>query len=163
MSFHATLSATLARGTRMFEHHLADLSDADLLVRPVPGANHAAWQAAHVVHFTCMIARVVAPGIELPLTPAFEAAAARESAASDDPARFVPKAELIAVLRAAAEAIDNALARLVDADLGRPAPLEFQTFAPTLGQLILMVPLHLTLHLGQIQVIRRTLGKPNIF
>src|SRR6516164_9063686 len=28
---------------------LADLSDADLLVRPVPGANHIAWQFGHVL------------------------------------------------------------------------------------------------------------------
>ena len=28
---------------------LADLSDADLFVRPVPGANHIAWQLGHLI------------------------------------------------------------------------------------------------------------------
>ncbi len=28
---------------------LGDLSDADLLVRPVPGANHIAWQLGHMI------------------------------------------------------------------------------------------------------------------
>lgn len=28
---------------------LADLADADLLVRPVPGANHIAWQLGHLI------------------------------------------------------------------------------------------------------------------
>src|SRR5438270_8200738 len=29
--------------------YLSDLSDADLLVRPVPNANHIAWQLGHLV------------------------------------------------------------------------------------------------------------------
>ncbi len=30
--------------------YLADLSDEDILVRPVPGANHIAWQLGHLIH-----------------------------------------------------------------------------------------------------------------
>jgi hypothetical protein len=29
--------------------YVRDFSDADLLVRPVPGANHAAWQIGNVI------------------------------------------------------------------------------------------------------------------
>ena len=29
--------------------YLSDLSDADLLVRPVPSANHIAWQLGHLI------------------------------------------------------------------------------------------------------------------
>jgi len=33
----------------IMDTYLADLSDADLLVRPVPAANHAAWQLGHLI------------------------------------------------------------------------------------------------------------------
>src|SRR5262249_35490765 len=46
---------------------LADLSDADLLVRPVPGANHIAWQMGHyLVAETSFQAAVGGPSYELP-------------------------------------------------------------------------------------------------
>ena len=32
----------------LFNWYLSDLSDSDLLVRPVAGANHAAWQIGNV-------------------------------------------------------------------------------------------------------------------
>ena len=163
MSYAATLSSGLARSANMLEHHLADFSDADMLVRPVPRANHAAWQVAHLVEFIGQVARCVAPDANVTPTPALARAALRESAASDDPALFVPKAALIAQLRAVTEALVGALARLRDADLSMPTPAEFQTFAPTLGHLLMTVPMHASMHLGQVQVIRRALGKPNLF
>ena len=50
-----------------------------------------------------------------------------------------------------------------DSQFVRPSPEAFAKFAPTLGQLVLMVPLHTGMHVGQIQVIRRKLNKPVLF
>lgn len=163
MPFTTTLASALARSANMLEHHLADLSDADLLVRPVPAANHAAWQIAHLVDFIGLVVRSVSPGLSVPQSAAFSKAAARESAKSDDPELFVSKADLIAQLRAVTEALVATMSRLRDADLEQPTPPEFHGLAPTLGELILTVPLHASMHLGQLQVIRRKLGKPNLF
>ncbi len=33
----------------LLTRYIEDLSDADLLVRPVPGANHIAWQLGHLI------------------------------------------------------------------------------------------------------------------
>src|SRR5271170_7679494 len=38
----------LTRNLEMLRMTLADFSDADMLVRPCPGANHAAWQLGHL-------------------------------------------------------------------------------------------------------------------
>ena len=42
-----------------------------------------------------------------------------------------------------------------------PQPL--QGFAPTVGHLLYVHAPHLNMHIGQLQVIRRTLGKPILF
>jgi hypothetical protein len=36
-------------------------------------------------------------------------------------------------------------------------------FAPTVGHLVLMIASHIMMHVGQMQVIRRKLGKPLLF
>ena len=43
------LQLALVSTQGMVPMYLGDLSDADLLVRPVPGANHIAWQIGHVI------------------------------------------------------------------------------------------------------------------
>jgi hypothetical protein len=52
---------------------------------------------------------------------------------------------------------------LTPADLDKPTPEKMRNWAPTVGHLVTMLPNHLTMHLGQIQVIRRKLGKPILF
>jgi len=38
-----------------------------------------------------------------------------------------------------------------------------KSFAPTIAHLVHVLPMHVNMHIGQIQVIRRTLGKPVLF
>ena len=38
-----------------------------------------------------------------------------------------------------------------------------RSWAPTWGHLAYALPIHAMVHIGQIQVIRRKLGKPNLF
>jgi hypothetical protein len=42
-------------------------------------------------------------------------------------------------------------------------PEALQGFAPTVGHLAYVLPVHVMMHLGQVQVIRRKLGKPVLF
>jgi hypothetical protein len=49
---------------------------------------------------------------------------------------------------------------LKPADLDKVIPPPTDRFAATLGQLVHLLPLHVAMHLGQFQVIRRKLGKP---
>ena len=70
MNAKDALKKTLKSTQGMLEMYLSDLSDADLLVRPVPGANHAAWPrwCRRLRHYACRfgerIATRDAPGIQ---------------------------------------------------------------------------------------------------
>ena len=46
------LADMLNRNLEMLKATLGDFSDADMLVRPTPGANHAAWQLGQ---YSCMV------------------------------------------------------------------------------------------------------------
>src|SRR5262249_31201325 len=50
--------------------YLADLSDADLLVRPVENANHIAWQLGHLIWTEAGMSADVLPGTVYPTLPA---------------------------------------------------------------------------------------------
>jgi hypothetical protein len=52
---------------------------------------------------------------------------------------------------------------LTEEDCNRPMPEKLHGFARTWGELAIMIPVHLAMHVGQIQVIRRKLGKPVLF
>jgi hypothetical protein len=143
--------------------HLADLSDADLMVRPVPAANHAAWQLAHLASFDVMVADTIAPGQALGKPANLATATAKDASKSDDPAHFPKKAELLATMEAAKNITVKALAGMSDADLDEPSPESFRKFAPKVGNLLLLGPMHAGMHLGQLQVLRRKLGKPHVF
>ena len=73
------------------------------------------------------------------------------------------KADLLAYLDQAREALAKWVKTLNQADLEKQTPPPISGFAPTVGHLILMIPIHTAMHLGQFQVIRRKLGKPVLF
>jgi hypothetical protein len=140
--------------------HLADLSDADLLVRPVPGANHANWQMGHlIVSELQMVTTNGGKGIELPA--GFADRYNKEASKIDDASKFATKADLLAQLdrvRAASVAWAQALTpQQLD------APSSFPQFCPTIAHMVNLVIGHVLMHGGQIQVLRRKLGKPILF
>ena len=55
------LAKNLAGNFEMLKNHLSDFTDADMMVRPVPHANHAAWQVGHLLFFENMVAGIYAP------------------------------------------------------------------------------------------------------
>lgn len=162
MSQQQTIVAILKRGRSMLARHLADFSDADMFVRPAPTANHVSYQLAHLLRTTVGIVKTFNPGAAITL-PAKVEGDAKAPPTSDDPAAFPGKAELLAAVEALLDAVIAGVETMSDADFDKPSPDHFQGFAPTLGQLALMPALHQTMHIGQIQVIRRVLGKPVLF
>src|SRR5436190_20829117 len=63
---------------------LSDLSDADLLARPVPGANHIAWQLGHLINAEPFLVRTELPDAAYPEMPAgFADQHTKDTAASD--------------------------------------------------------------------------------
>jgi hypothetical protein len=153
----------LRRDVEMVKATLADFSDADMLVRPCPGANHAAWQIGHLVGAESRMANAVQEGA-VPMPPAdFEQKFKKETANIDDPEFFPKKAALLEFLSKTREATIAWVKTLKASDLDRETPEKLRRFAPTVGQLLATLPVHVAMHMGQFQVIRRRLGKPLLF
>ncbi|MDB5337235.1 MAG: DinB superfamily protein [Planctomycetaceae bacterium] len=143
--------------------YLGDLTDAELLVRPVPGINHIAWQLGHLIQSTYGIMEGVCPG-SMPTLPAgFKEKHSKETATSDKPADFLTKAEYLKLAAEQNAAAAVALAKQTDADLDKPSPDSMKDYAPTVGEAFLLLGSHWLMHAGQWAVTRRKLGRPPLF
>jgi uncharacterized damage-inducible protein DinB len=142
--------------------YVNDLSEADLLVRSVPGTNHMAWQLGHLIastrHMLCQLGHSVA---ELP--KGFEAAYTSETAASDDPAQFATKAEYLALAEQMKAATLAAIEATPEEALEQPSPEAMRDYAPTVAAVLVLVSNHWVMHAGQFVPIRRKLGKAPLF
>jgi hypothetical protein len=155
--------ATALKSTQgMMNDYLKDLSDADLLVRPVPGANHIAWQLGHLIEAECGMGAVT--GGKYPELPAgFKEQHSAKNAAVDPPKGFGTKADYLKLFNKVREATLTNLAKLTDADLDKPTPGNMASYAPNFGALFVLLSSHDLMHGGQFTVVRRKLGKPVIF
>jgi hypothetical protein len=142
---------------------LADLSDADLLVRPVPGANHIAWQIGHLITAEIGLVTSQIPEAKFPELPAgFKEAHAMDQAGADA-GTFLTKDEYVDLFNKTRAATIAAVAKLTDADLDKPTSGKMSAMAPTLGAWLLLVSNHTLMHGSQFSVVRRKLGKPVLF
>ncbi len=142
--------------------YVQDMTDADLLLRPVPGMNHVAWQLGHLITASKMMLGEL--GQPAPALPAgFEEGYTKETSGSDDPARFATKdvyLDLAAKIKAASlVAVDAIPERKLD----EPAPEQMREYAPTVAAVLTLVGTHWLIHSGQFVALRRKLGKPVLF
>ena len=143
---------------------LGDLSDADLLVRPAPGANHIAWQMGHLIVSEGKLAGPLLPEARYPELPAgFATQHGKETQFQDPPTGFAGREEYVGLFKKVRAATLEAVGKLSDPDLDRPTTGPMAPFAPTLGALLLLVSNHALMHGGQFSVVRRKLGKPVLF
>ncbi len=139
--------------------YINDLSDADLMVRSVPGVNHIAWQLGHLVASENHM--VGQAGFSMPALPdGFAEAHTPETSSSDDSAKFFKKDEYLACMAEQREGTLAALEAATDADLGKATPEEMHAYAPTVGVAFNVVGIHLMMHAAQFVPVRRKLGKP---
>ncbi len=158
------LRASLGTSKFMIEWVISDLSDADLLVRPVPEANHFAWQLGHLIESERSMLLEQCPSAVMPELPAgFAEAHSKATAASDGPQEFRSKDEYVALLGIIRGATLAELGRMTDADLDRATVGSLAEFFPTLGSIFSMFSDHIMMHMGQATVVRRKLGKPVLF
>ncbi len=158
------LKGSLALSKNMIGMIVADLSDADLLVRPVPEANHFAWQLGHLILAERNILLEQLPSASMPELPAgFAEAHGKDAAASNDPSKFCTKDQYLALLGQIRDASVAALSKLSESDLDKPTVGGLAGFFPTLGSIFGMLSDHIMMHLGQATVVRRKLGKPVLF
>lgn len=157
------LVKNLTDNLEMLKHHLADFSDTDMMVRPVPAANHAAWQLGHLVFFEVMVCGMYELKGAPKLADDAKTLYGKDGASIDDPERFYKKEEGLNLLSQAHGVIVEWVKTLSEADLARPGPPPFKGWVDTIGDLLVAIPGHAMMHIGQFQVIRRKLGKKILF
>lgn len=153
------IQTSLTMSKNLVNMFLGDLSDADLLIRPVPGANHIAWQVGHFTQSEHQMISKYMPGGTLPALPAgFADQHGKEGAAKDT--GFLAKKTYLDTFNSVRDAVTAVAAKFSEADLDKPTGWDF---APTIGALLLLTSTHAIMHLGQFTVVRRKLGKPVLF
>lgn len=153
----------VARNCEILKMTLADFTDEEMLARPVPGANHAAWQLSHLIGAAAHMVNSVAPGVIPDAAVKMNQTYTGQTANNDDPAFYKPKTELLDLFSQSHDALTQWARTLTTEDLNQPTPGRMADFAPTVGHLVLMTIGHVMMHVGQFQVIRRKLGKPLLF
>lgn len=157
------LADGLTANFEMLKGTLSDFSDADILVRPCPGANHAAWQVGHLCNSETFMVASFDPNAAVKLPDGFDKKFHKDSCGKDDPTYFGTKAELVDQLGKVRGATIAWVKTLKPADLDKPSSERLRRMCPTLGHVLGLIPNHFSMHMGQMQVIRRKLGKPIIF
>jgi hypothetical protein len=145
------------------QSYLSDLTDSELLVRPVPASNHTAWQLGHLLVSEHEMVETAFPGSMPALPPGFQEKYTPDTSKLDSPSAFHPKSVYMAVYEQQRAGTLKALDKLSDADLDKPGPEKFKDFLKTVGELFNMQGTHWMMHAGQWAVTRRKLGRKPLF
>lgn len=160
MTSRDAIRNTLGASEIVINSYIGDLDDADLLVRPLAGMNHIAWQLGHLIGSERHFVELVKPGSCPPLPEDFEAGhSGKESHAIDDASKFYGRSRYQELWKAQRAATLQVLDGMSDADLDRTDDT-FPAFAPSAGSLLNMCGIHPLMHCGQFVAVRRKLGKP---
>ena len=160
MNAKDVLSQTLGLNDAILNAYLGDLTDSDLLIRPVPGQNHIAWQMGHLISSERSMVEGIRPGSCPALPEGFDEAHNRDACTSDDPARFLSKARYLELYQAQRGATKALLESLGDSELDAPGPERLRKMAPTVGGTFTLIGNHVLMHVGQFVSVRRLLKKP---
>lgn len=139
---------------------LADLADEDLLVRPVPGANHIAWQLGHLICACNNMMNLIKPGSMPELPPGFAAAHAKDRASDDRKENFLTKSQYMELMDKQREAVISLINDFPPDQLDQPGPERIRALAPKNADLFSLQASHPMMHVGQFTVVRRLLNKP---
>jgi hypothetical protein len=166
MDLKTYLIGELNKNVGFVNHTLGDFTDADLFVRPCPGANNAGWQLGHLISAEASVVRNLAPALAVDLPAGFNEKYNKEASKRDGAAAFAPfdtKAQLLELFGKVRGGTVAWISSLTSEQLDGPTPDKYKMWAPTLGALASGQIGHTMMHIGQFQVIRRKLGKPVLF
>src|SRR5437773_8851798 len=96
MNAKDAIKNALVSTQNMLSMYLSDLSDADLLLRPVPKANHIAWQLGHLIAAERGMMKESVPQTAYPPLPdGFEKQHGKEKAAEEPAKGFSTKQQYL--------------------------------------------------------------------
>jgi hypothetical protein len=160
MNAHDVIRNSLESSQQIAQGYLEDLSDTDLMIRPVPQANHIAWQLGHLIEAENELVGAACPGSMPPLPAGFKEKHTAEASKIDDPKAFYGKSEYLKLWSEQRAAALAALDSLTEADLDKTSPVHW---VKTVGGLFNMLGIHPIMHAGQWAVVRRKLGRKPLF
>ena len=150
---------TIGMSHEILTTYLNDMNDADLMVRPVPEANHIAWQLGHLISAEWQM--MTGAGVAMPDLPdGFAESHTPETSKSDDAAKFLTKEKYLSLMQLQRASTLTTLDTAPDTDLDKPTPESMREYAPTVGAAFNMIGIHEIMHAAQFVVVRRKLGKP---
>jgi hypothetical protein len=163
MNAREAIRQSIDMANMICQAYLGDLTDSELLVRPVPGANHTAWQLGHLLISEHEMVETAFPG-SMPALPAgFKEKYTPDTSKLDSPGAFHPKSVYMNVYEQQRAGTLKALDKLSDADFDKPGPEKFKDFVKTIGELFNLQGSHWLMHAGQWAVTRRKLGRKPLF
>ncbi len=146
----------------MFHRFIDDLKPEEFLHRPCLGANCAAWIIGHLTRTDRMQLERLGAG-NLPELPGgfLEMYAATKAAATGTTADFGPAQELVRLFDLHRDLlIEQAKSSPVE-KFNDPPPWPTPLFKDR-GESLLFMGLHTAMHMGQLSMIRRSLGRPPV-
>lgn len=159
MDAKAAIRSNFNLSDMVFKSYISDLSDAELMKRPVEGCNHVAYQVGHVIASEVQLLAGIT-GTTTPLPDGFADQYAKENASSDDAASFLSGKEYVEIYDSVRAASVAALAALPESELDADSPENLRSFAPTKGDVFNLIASHPMMHAGQFVAVRRQTGKP---
>jgi hypothetical protein len=160
MHIKELIKKTIDMGHFVCMAYLADLSDANLMIRSAPGVNHINWQLGHLIVGENYHGNLAMPGKMPPLPAGFAEKYAKDAANSDDQNAFCSKEELLRVAAEQRSGTFAILEAISDADLDTATGIPY---CPTKAEQLALQGTHWLMHCGQWAVVRRQLGKPPLF
>jgi hypothetical protein len=160
----ATLIARqLAFGRDTVVMTVGDFSEAELLVRPVPAANHPYWQLGHLCDIEVNIVNSIRAGVLAELPADFRERFSSRQTKDDAALPGFGKEELLSLFGANREKTIALVKELTAEELDAASREDYAHIAPQLTDLLMLIVHQGMMHAGQMQVARRKLGKPILY
>jgi hypothetical protein len=163
MNFKDAIRSSLTAADFLTYGYLDDITSAEMLVRPLPDANHIAWALGHVISAEYRLAEGALPGSMPKLPEGFMEKHTKDTAGKDDPAAFLSKEEYFSIAKQIRAGTLAALEKMSDADLEQPVSGRVPPFVKCAGDCFVTIGSHWSLHAGQWALVRRNLGRPRQF
>ena len=163
MDFKDAVRSSLRVADFMVNGYLADITAEELLTRPVPDANHIAWQLGHLITAERHLVEAGVPGSMPELPAGFAERYRRGQSVTDNPADYLAKEDYLKLALEIRAATLATLDRLMPADFDKPIEGRVPPFVKTTGDAFVTIGNHWVLHAGQWVVLRRKLRREVMF
>ena len=163
MNANEAIKSALATSEMISMAYLEDLTDEEMMVRPIESCNHIKWQVGHLIASENKMISSCCPGTMPELPAGFAERYASEHSAKNDDAAFDSKADLLALYKKQRAGTLETLSGLSEEQLDVEADESIRSYAPTIGAAFIMQDTHWMMHAGQWAVLRRKLGREPLF